>query len=103
VRSEYEKRAHKELEEEGYIVDYKIRPGNFVPKGYKVDYFGLFDLIAYKKDEPIRWISIKGVSGQYGKMRLPIVDFKMPEGHQKEIWWINLKEGIKTWKKDIVA
>lgn len=98
MRSIYERRAQQELESEGYFVDYKIRP-TFVPRGYKVDFFGLFDLIAHKEGQPLRWISIKGKMGQYGKMRQPIIDFKIPSGNVKEIWAIN---AVGVWKKDVI-
>lgn len=86
ARSKYEKRAQEELEDKGYIVDWKIRP-RIVPRTYQVDYFGLFDLIAYKEDEPLRWISIKAAtSGSTTQNRKDIEKFKMPEGNQKEQW-----------------
>lgn len=99
MRSKYEKKAHKELEEDGYFVDYKIRP-RFVGKHYYVDFLGAFDLIAFKEGEPfIRWISIKGVNsgGRYKNIE-EIKALKLPPGNRKEQWWIKKKE----WVKDII-
>ena len=58
ARSKYEIRAHKELEERGWEVDWKVRPGGPI-RGYNVDFFGLFDIIAYKPRLPLRCISVK--------------------------------------------
>ena len=58
ARSKFEIKAHKELVEQGYLVDYKIRPSGFKnPSNYQVDYWGIFDLMAYKANEIIRFIS----------------------------------------------
>jgi hypothetical protein len=85
MRSKFEIRAQKELEKDGYFVDYKARP-SFAIRGYHVDFFNLFDLLAYKVNEPIRWISIKGKSGGYSENRKNISKFSMPTGNQKEQW-----------------
>lgn len=86
ARSKYEIRATKELEADGYRVDWKVRPP-WPIKGYNVDYFNLFDLLAYKQGEPLRWISIKYAgSGSVKPNRLKIMDFTMPRGNQKEQW-----------------
>jgi hypothetical protein len=85
MRSVYEKAAHKKLESEGWKVDYKIRP-RICPKGYRVDYFSLFDLLAVRAGDPIRWISIKGVESSLKKHKKAIQDFFLPEGNQKELW-----------------
>lgn len=85
ARSRFEIRAQKKLEEDGWFVDYKIRP-RIVPKGYNVDFFGLFDLIAVRfPDEPIRWISVKG-KGSHTAHRREVKKFDMPEGNVKELW-----------------
>ena len=56
AKSKFEVKAQKELEADGWLVDWKIRPSGFKnPKGYNVDYFGLFDLVAYS------WESCGGV------------------------------------------
>lgn len=98
ARSKYEKKAHKLLEEEGYFVDYKIRP-RFPMKGYHVDYFNAFDLLAYKPGEPLRWISIKGTGGNRQKNRRFIESLKFPTGNIKELWWIDHKGNLR---QDIV-
>lgn len=86
MRSKYEILATKELEKDGYVVDWKVRP-SFPIRGYNTDYFNLFDLIAFKEDEPLRWISIKWAgSGSVKPNRENISKFKMPQGNQKEQW-----------------
>jgi hypothetical protein len=97
MRSKYELKAHKELMEDGYVVDYKIRP-RFVPRHYNVDFLGAFDLIAFKEGEPVRWISIKGLAGNRGKNKLEIQALLLPEGNQREQWHVNSKG---EWKKEI--
>lgn len=87
ARSKLERRAQKELEEEGWKVDWKIKPSGFKqPLGYKVDYFGIFDLMAYKT-AVIRFIAIKGTMGVPAKLRKTVEDFKAPPGCMKEIWY----------------
>jgi len=87
AKSKFEVKAQKELEEDGWIVDWKIRPSGFkMPKGYNVDYFGLFDLIAYK-DGVLRWIFIKGTRGILDREREEVRDFKLPKGCIKEVWY----------------
>ena len=85
MRSRFEIRAQKELEKDGYFVDYKIR-SSFPIKGYNTDYFNRFDLLTFKEGEPLRWISIKGKTGNYMENRKSILEFKMPSGNQKEQW-----------------
>lgn len=97
ARSIYERKAQKELQEEGYIVDYKTRPFR-VPKGYKVDFFGRFDLMAVKFGSPLRWISIKGHAGVPKKHRTEVAEFWLPDGNQKEIWDWRKRLG---WKKEV--
>lgn len=100
MRSKYEIRAQQELQAEGYTTDYKIRPSKFVPRGYKVDFFGCFDLIAYKPGEPfVRWISIKGMAGNRGANKEEIKLIVLPEGNQREIWWVN---DVGVWRKEII-
>ena len=92
MRSKYERKAQKILEEDGYLVDFKIRPSSFrVPRGYMVDFFGLFDLCAYKLNNPLRWISIKGRAGIPSTHRQAIEAFKIPLGNIKEIWSFSKK------------
>lgn len=100
ARSVYEKRAHQELLADGYVVDYKIRP-RVCPRGYKVDYFGLFDLVALKQGEPfVRWIAIKGMAGNRHKIIEEIKKTTFPSGNQKEIWWVN---DVGVWRKEILT
>lgn len=85
MRSKFEILAEKELKSQGYQVDYKIRP-RFTPRGYHTDYFDLFDLIAVRAGEPVRWISIKGQAGVPSDHAQAIINFFLPEGNQKEVW-----------------
>src|SRR3990167_2670516 len=85
MRSRFEIRGQKELQKEGWTVDYKLR-SSFPIKGYNTDYFNKFDLLAHKEGEPLRWISIKGKSGGYSENRRNIANFKLPEGNIKEQW-----------------
>lgn len=94
ARSKYEKKAHKILEEEGYFVDYKIRP-RFPIKNYNVDYFNAFDLLAYKDGFPLRWISIKGTGGNRQANKKHIASLNFPEGNIKELWWIDHKGQLR--------
>lgn len=98
ARSVYEILAHKELLVEGYLVDFKIRP-RICPKGYKVDYFGAFDLIAIKDGEPVRWISIKGHAGIPSAHMRVLQSIPLPPGNVKEVWAMNDNH---VWRKLIV-
>jgi hypothetical protein len=105
VRSRYEIRAHKELEAEGYLVDYKIRP-RFPIRHYNTDYFGLFDLLALKEGEGVmRCIAIKGLAGNRHLIIREIEAVQFPPGIQKEIWWISMtkKDPKGAWKKRILS
>lgn len=105
MRSAYEKQAQKELEEEGYLVDYKIRP-RFPMKNYNVDFLGLFDLLAIKPDGSeglLRCIAIKGVAGDRHKIIAEIEKIPFPAGVQKEIWYIRTVKKKKEWVKRILA
>jgi len=84
-RSVYEKKAIKELKENGWEVDFKIRPSR-PTKGYNTDYFGRWDIVAYKEGCPIRWIAVKGHMGIPKKLKEITENFK-PIGHQMEIWY----------------
>ena len=87
ARSKFEIRGQKELEAEGWIVDYKIRPSRFCPRGYQVDFFGLFDLIANHPDySSVRWIAIKGQARVPSKLRRGIEDIDLGQSNIKEIW-----------------
>lgn len=99
MRSKYELRAHKELELEGWTVDYKIRPPSFTPRGYNVDFWGCFDLVARRLGEQLRWISIKGTAGSRAKNRAECQAVTLPPGSIKELWHI---DGKGNWKKEVV-
>lgn len=98
ARSPYERKAEHELEDQGYFVDWKARPFR-VPKGYKVDFFGLFDLVAHKPGLLLRWISIKGHAGVPSKHRREVEAFSLADSNQKEIWQWRKRLG---WKKEII-
>lgn len=86
ARSKFELRAQKELESDGWLVDWKIRPsGRKMPRGYAVDYWNLFDLLAYQ-GKIIRAIAIKGQAGVPSKLRKAIEEFDVCEHFVKEIW-----------------
>jgi hypothetical protein len=100
ARSIYEKRAHQELLAEGYWVDYKIRP-RICPRGYRIDFFGLFDLVAFIPGSQImRWIAIKGVAGNRHLIIKEILNVQLPANNQKEIWWVN---DVGVWRKEILT
>jgi hypothetical protein len=96
ARSKYEIKAQKYLEKEGWKVDWKIRP-RFPTRTYSVDYFNLFDLLAYKAGECLRFIAIKGHGGVPSELRVSIFKFLVP-GVIKEIWTF----GRKNIKREIV-
>jgi hypothetical protein len=91
--SKYESAAKKELREQGWMVDWKIR-ARFPMKGYTVDYFGAFDILAYRAGDPLRFISIKGHAGVPNTHKHLIKSFAFPIGVQKEIWDYSIK-GVK--------
>ena len=94
AKSKFEVKAQKELEEQGWLVDWKIRPSGLrMPRGYNVDYFGLFDLMAYRAGDPVRLISIKGTMGVPSKHRKALEDFWLPGGLQKEVWYYRKLKG----------
>src|SRR5258708_36570267 len=100
ARSIYERKAQKELESEGYTVEWKVRPCR-VPKGYHVDLWGCFDLMAVRLNGPIRWISIKGKAGVPSAHRKKVTDFWLPhDSNQKEIWYWKGRTG---WTKQIIS
>jgi len=100
MRSRYEIRAQKELEADGWVVDWKVRPYR-PPKGYSVDFFGLFDLIA-TKSSTWRFISIKGTKGILKKHLEKVKQFPVPLGCTKEIW-SRSKGKTKYWHKIIIT
>jgi hypothetical protein len=92
--SRYEKKARKELREQGWLLDWKIR-ARFPMKGYTVDYFGAFDIMAYRAGDPLRFISVKGHANVPKAHRDLIKSFVFPMGVQKEIWTYHKKGTIK--------
>lgn len=63
ARSPYEIETEKRLKALGFLTDYKVRPPHAM-RGYNVDYFGLFDHLAYDpKTHTLYMIQVKGVSG----------------------------------------
>lgn len=97
--SRYEKLARKELKEDGWIIDYKLR-GRFPTKGYSVDFFGAFDIMAYKSGI-LKFISVKGDMGILKTHRELLESFKFPKGVQKEIWQYDPKRKEK-WRKELL-
>ena len=96
MRSKYELKTDKELKRAGYKTDYKCRP-KFTPRGYSVDYFNLFDLIAYKDGE-LRLIAIKGHEGVPKKLRNGISLFT-PRKIIREIW---IYRNNNTIRKEVI-
>ncbi len=93
MRSKYEVLTQKALEAEGYLVDNKIGMGRW---SRNRDYWHMFDLIAVKKDCPLRFIAVKGHHGGYPELRKLLVDFWLPESCIKELWrYTNTKQGLK--------
>ena len=83
ARSKFEIKAQKELEGQGYIVDTKAGMNRWSRNN---DYFHLFDLLAVRAGEPLRFIAIKGQGGVPSKLKRGIESFWLPESTQKEIW-----------------
>lgn len=105
MRSIYERRAQRELEALGYWVEWKYRPPMAWRAGiYSPDFFKIFDLLAYKIGEPLRWISIKGKMGISKEHRKKIEDFKLPAFNVKEIWAKrrSRKKDKRFWNKVVV-
>ena len=95
MRSKYEIKAQKLLESDGYLVDWKVRP-SFVGRGFPVDFFHLFDLIAVKENE-LRWIAIKGKEGVPSKLKNSIKKFQGLGS--KEIWSVKKNtRGLKGYE-----
>lgn len=95
MRSKYEIKAQKELEAEGYQIDWKIKP-HFPPRGYSTDIFGWADIMAVKQGSPLRFISIKGHQGISRQHRESIQKFWLPENCIKEIWYFPKRKKKKN-------
>lgn len=83
MRSKFEIRAQDILEDEGYFVDWKLRPSSPNPH-YATDYWHLFDLLAWKPGE-LRFISIKGKNAPTPHKEA-LARFKVPVGVSVELW-----------------
>lgn len=83
MRSKYEVKAQKELEADGWRVDNKAGMGRW---SQNRDFWNLFDLVAIKRPESIRWISIKGKNGIPPAHKKAVREFWFPSGNIKEIW-----------------
>lgn len=84
ARSKFEIKAQKELESDGWKVDWKVSPFR-TPRNYQVDYWGVFDLLAHQPNI-IRAIAIKGQGGVPQKLREAVESFEVCEHIVKEIW-----------------
>ena len=100
MRSKYEIKAQKELEKEGYFVDNKAGMARFSKNR---DFFNLFDLVAVKRNQPLRYISIKGHQGIPGQHLKDVSKFWLPKCCQKEIWyWPKRKKKVEGFIKKII-
>jgi len=98
ARSKYEIRAQKELEKQGYEVDNKAGMARWAKNR---DFWNVFDLVAKKEGDPLRWISIKGTMGVTKKHRKEVKECWLPDGNTKEIW-ARSKGKSKYWNKVIL-
>lgn len=83
MRSKYEIKSQKELEAEGWQVDNKAGMSRFAKNR---DFWNLFDLVAVKKGEALRWISVKGHNRGSAEHHEALKNFWLPACCQKEIW-----------------
>jgi len=83
MRSKYEIVAQKELEKEGWIVDNKSGMGRWARNR---DFWNVFDLVARRYGQPLRWISIKGTMGITKAHLKDVQNCWLPKGNKKEIW-----------------
>lgn len=83
MRSKFEIKCEQELKEQGWIVDSKAGMNRWAKN---VDFFHLFDIVAVRAGDPVRWIAIKGQGGVPSGLKKAIENFWLPEGNQKEIW-----------------
>lgn len=102
MRSKYEKQVQKELEAEGYQVDWKLR-AHIPMRGYSVDYWGLFDLLAYKPNFPLRFIAVKGHGNVPSALRKGIENFFPTSGISKEIWRFNENRKKEPVKREVIG
>ena len=83
ARSKFEIKAEKELKSQGWTVDSKAGMNRWAKN---TDYFHLFDLVAVRVGDPLRFIAIKGQAGVPTALREGIEVFWLPDSCQKEIW-----------------
>ena len=83
MRSKYEIRCEQELQQNGWFTDFKVRPTR-VRAGTPVDYWHIFDLLAWKPNK-LKFISVKGIScpAQHKK---DLATFTVPDGVSVELW-----------------
>lgn len=98
MRSKYEIKAQKELEADGWTVDNKSGMGRWAKNR---DFFNVFDLVAKKQGEKLRWISIKGRKGLPGYHKKELEECWLPEGNIKECW-SRSKGKSNYWNKQII-
>lgn len=84
MASKFEKRCKAELKERGWTVDTKHGMHKWSKNN---DYFKLFDILALRAGDPLRFIAIKGQKGVPSKLRSKIEKFWLPDSCQKEIWY----------------
>lgn len=85
MRSKYEKKTEDFLKKQGYLTDYKLRP-QFKTRGYNVDYFNLFDHLAYDpKTGTLYMIQVKGHGRCPKELRDKIICFEVNKV-VREIW-----------------
>jgi hypothetical protein len=94
MRSKYELECEKALREDEWFTDYKIRPTT-VGMGAPVDYWHLFDILAWKPFE-LRLISVKGTTCP-AQHRKDLASFEVPMGVTVELWQYG-KKGLKVTK-----
>lgn len=100
MRSKYEIRAEKELQEEGWLVDNKTGMGRWSKNR---DYWHLFDLLAVKQGHRAKFIAIKGhVTGTViTALRGQILEFPRISGVHYELWrWPKRKKKKESWVKE---
>jgi len=101
ARSKYEIKCQKQLEAEGWTVDNKAGMGRWSANR---DYFNLFDIVAVKRGEPLRFISIKGHQGIPPQHHKDVSEFWLPDRCQKEIWhWPKRKKKVEGFLKRIIG
>jgi hypothetical protein len=88
MRSKYELQTQKTLQKDDWLVDFKIRPSRVYPNA-PVDYWHLFDLIAWKPGE-LRFISVKGKNCPK-QHKIDLLEFLVPKGVSIELWMYKTK------------